>query len=211
MESIPYLSEIVTMSVIAVLMAISPGSDFVMVSKNSIFYGRKSGIYSAIGISAAIWIHVTYSIAGLAVIISNSVVLFSILKYMGAAYLIYVGWKTFTSSSLPSINEQKKEQNISNFKAFKNGFISNVLNPKTTIFFLSIFTQVVTIETPLWVQLVYGLLISLAHLVWFTVVTYMFTHSVLLDKFYESKKTIERVIGIVLVGFGLKVAFASNN
>ena len=210
MDSMPYLNEILTMSVIAFFMAISPGSDFVMVTRNSISYGRKSGIYSALGISAAIWIHVAYSIAGLAVIISNSIVLFSILKYLGAVYLIYIGWKTFTSKSIVSVDENKSIQNISNFEAFKTGFISNVLNPKTTIFFLSIFTQVVTLDTPIWVQLVYGIIISLAHLLWFIVVTYMFTHKVLLTKFYKSKKIIERVIGVVLIGFGLKVAFASN-
>ena len=171
MDSMPYLNEILTMSVIAFFMAISPGSDFVMVTRNSIFYGRKSGIYSALGISVAIWIHVAYSIAGLAVIISNSIVLFSILKYLGAAYLIYIGWKTFTSKTIVSIDEKNNSiPNISNLQAFKNGFISNVLNPKTTIFFLSIFTQVVTINTPLWLQIVYGILISLAHLFWFTVV-----------------------------------------
>ncbi len=211
LDSIPYLNEILTMSFIAIFMAISPGSDFVMVTRNSIFYGRKSGLYSALGISAAIWIHVAYSIAGLAVIISNSIVLFSILKYLGAAYLIYIGWKTFTSKSMVSIEENEQTQYISDFEAFKTGFISNVLNPKTTIFFLSIFTQLVTLDTPIWVQLVYGLIISIAHLIWFIMVTYMFTHPVLLNKFYKSKKTIERIIGTVLIGFGLKVAVANNN
>ena len=86
MDSIPYLSEILTMSFVAIFMAISPGSDFVMVTRNSIFYGRKSGLYSALGISAAIWIHVAYSIAGLAVIISNSIVLFSVLKKLGLVH-----------------------------------------------------------------------------------------------------------------------------
>ena len=210
MDSIPYLSEILTMSFVAIFMAISPGSDFVMVTRNSIFYGRKSGLYSALGISAAIWIHVAYSIAGLAVIISNSIVLFSVLKYLGAAYLIYIGWKTFTSKSIISVKEKGKFQNISNMEAFKTGFISNVLNPKTTIFFLSIFTQLVTVDTPIWVQLIYGLIISLAHLVWFIAVTFIFTHTILLNKFHKSKKTIERIIGIVLIGFGLKVATASN-
>lgn len=211
MDSISYINELLTLSFIAIFMAISPGSDFVMVTRNSIFYGRKSGLYSALGISMAIWIHVAYSIAGLAVIISNSIVLFSILKYLGAAYLIYIGWKTFTSKSIVSIEENEPHQNISNLEAFKTGFISNVLNPKTTIFFLSIFTQLVTVDTPIWIQLVYGLIISIAHLVWFTLVTYMFTHPILLNKFYKSKKTIERIIGTVLIAFGLKVAIASNN
>ncbi|RDX33589.1 LysE family translocator [Arcobacter sp. HD9-500m-PIT-SAG02] len=209
-DSIPYINELLTLSFIAILMAISPGADFVMVTRNSIFYGRKSGFYSALGISAAIWVHVAYSIAGLAVIISNSVILFSIIKYLGAAYLIYIGWKTFTSKSIASVEEDKANFELSSFKAFKVGFITNVLNPKTTIFFLSIFTQLVSVDTPLWVQLVYGVIICFAHLVWFISVSYLFSHSVLLKKFNKSKKTIERVVGSVLIGFGVKVAFSTN-
>ena len=209
-ETIPYLNELLTMCFIAVFMAISPGSDFVMVTRNSIFYGRESGLYSAIGISLAIWIHVAYSIAGLAVVISNSILLFSILKYLGAAYLIYIGWKTFTSKSMVSIDKKEECENISKNQAFRMGFISNVLNPKTTIFFLSIFTQLVTIDTLLWIQLVYGFIISMAHLVWFVLVTYIFTHPRLVNKFYKWKKTIEKIIGTVLIAFGLKVAFVTN-
>ena len=132
-------------------------------------------------------------------------------KYLGAAYLIYIGWETSTSTSIVSGEEDKCNADLSNFKAFKVGFITNVLNPKTTIFFLSIFTQLVTIDTPIWVQLVYGLIISCAHLVWFIAVSYLFSHSVLLKKFYKSKKTIERIVGSVLIGFGLKVALSTND
>lgn len=209
-ETFTYLNELLTMIVIAIFMAISPGSDFVMVSRNSIFYGRKSGWYSAVGISLAIWVHVAYSIAGLAVIISNSVFLFSVLKYLGAAYLIYIGWKTFSSKSIVTVDKQKEVQKISNFSSFKMGFVSNVLNPKTTIFFLSVFTQVVTPETPIWIQLIYGLIISIAHLVWFILVSYMFTHPALVKKFNKSKSLIEKLIGTVLIAFGVKVAFVTN-
>lgn len=211
METIPYINEILTLSFIAIFMAISPGADFVMVTKNSIFHGRKSGLYSALGISVAIWVHVAYSIAGLAVIISNSIILFSIIKYLGAAYLIYIGYKTFTSKSIPSMQEEKSDTNLQALQAFKIGFITNVLNPKTTIFFLSIFTQIVTINTPIFIQLVYGFIISMAHLVWFIMVSYMFSHPLLLNKFYNYKKAIERVVGTVLIGFGLKVAVSTNN
>ncbi|WP_428026494.1 LysE family translocator [Arcobacter sp.] len=210
-ESIPYFQEIITLSIIAVLMAISPGADFVMVTRNSIFYSRKAGLYSAIGISIAIWVHVAYSIAGLALIISNSIILFSIIKYLGAAYLIYIGWKTFTSKSLADVNESKSDIDLSRWNAFKIGFITNVLNPKTTIFFLSIFTQLVTVNTPLWLQIVYGVIISFAHLVWFVSVSFLFSHPMLLRKFTQYKKVVERVVGSVLITFGLKVAVSTNN
>ena len=93
MEVLNYLPELISVGVIAVFMVISPGADFVMITRNSIFHGRKSGLYSSLGIGLAIWIHVAYSIAGLAIIISKSILLFSLIKYLGAAYLIYIGLK----------------------------------------------------------------------------------------------------------------------
>ena len=61
-----YIPELVSVSMIAIFMAISPGADFVMITRNSIFFSRKAGIFSSLGVSAALWLHITYSIAGLA-------------------------------------------------------------------------------------------------------------------------------------------------
>ena len=209
-EILPYLSTIITVSVIAIFMAISPGVDFAMVLRNSIFYSRQKGLYSSLGIALAIWIHVAYSIAGLAIIISQSIILFSIIKYLGAGYLMYIGWKTFTSSSKRNQQCTNKNDTISNFTAFKIGFITNALNPKTTIFFLSIFTQVISIETPLFIQIIYGAIISMAHLIWFSLVAILLTQPSILQKFNNYQKSIEKIIGSLLMGFGLKVAIFSN-
>lgn len=205
-----YFPELISVSVIAIFMVASPGADFVMVTRNSIFYGRLAGLYSSLGVSLAVWIHVVYSIAGLAIIISKSIILFSIVKYLGAAYLIYIGWKTFQSKSDINIEQQSDSEKLSNYTAFKIGFITNALNPKTTIFFLSIFTQVVNSQTPLWLQIVYGAIISLSHLLWFSSVSVFLSQPVLLNKFQAWKNSIEKVIGCLLMGFGLKVATISN-
>lgn len=206
-----YLAELLTVITIATFMAISPGADFVMVTRNSIFSSRSAGLFSALGVSTAIWIHVAYSIAGLAVVISHSVVLFSFIKYLGAAYLIYIGIKTYRSKSLIDVDAPKSKESLSNFAAFKIGFITNALNPKTTIFFLSIFTQVVKPDTPLLLQLSYGAIISLSHLLWFSAVATFLSHPLLLKKFNKYKKVIEKLVGCVLIGFGLKVAATSNS
>lgn len=211
-DLLAYIPQLTSIVFIAIFMAISPGSDFVMVTRNSIFHGRSAGIFSALGVSLAIWIHVAYSIAGMAVIISNSIILFSIVKYLGAAYLIYIGWKTFRSSSKIDTEqlENQGHEKISRLMAFKTGFISNALNPKTTIFFLSIFTQVSTPETPLFAQIVYGAIISLAHLLWFCTVAIFLSQAAFLKKFNTYKGSIEKVIGSILIAFGLKVALTSN-
>lgn len=203
-----FIPQIMTISVIAIFMAISPGADFVMICRNSIFYNRKAGLYSALGISIAVWIHVAYSIAGLAVIISNSIILFSIIKYCGAAYLIYIGWKTFKSNT--SLDIESVSGQINAFSAFKIGFVTNALNPKTTLFFLSIFTQVVDQATPLFIQLLYGGIISLAHLFWFSCVAIFLTHPRLLQAFKNTKHIIEKLVGTVLIAFGIKIAFQNQ-
>ncbi len=211
LELLPYLSELITVGLVATFMAISPGADFLMVTRNSIFHGRLAGLYSSLGVSLAIWVHVAYSIAGLAIIIANSMLLFSIIKYLGAAYLIYIGWKTFSSKPDSGVMTGVENKNLSNFSAFKLGFITNVLNPKTTIFFLSIFTQVVDPQTPLLIQLLYGVIISLAHLIWFSSVSIFLSQPALLERFQTYRNTIEKTLGFVLMGFGLKVATSSNS
>lgn len=209
-EFIAHFHELLTIIVVAIFMAVSPGSDFIVITRNSILHGRKSGFYSAIGVSMAIWIHVAYSIAGLAIVISHSVVLFSIIKYLGAAYLIYIGWKTFNAKTITIDENEKATSDMSNYEALKIGFLSNMLNPKTTIFFLSIFTQILNAHTPLWIEILYGFIISLAHLFWFILVSYMLTHPIFLNKFFKSKRWVERITGGILILFGLKVAVASN-
>ncbi|MCW8107833.1 LysE family transporter [Alteromonas ponticola] len=205
---IEFFPQLMTVGVIAIFMAISPGADFVMITRNSIFYNRKSGLFSAVGVSVAIWLHVAYSIAGLAVIISSSVLLFSIIKYCGAAYLIYMGYKTFRANT--SLDIEPSQGSMSGWAALRIGFITNALNPKTTVFFLSIFTQVVEPGTPVLIQVLFGAIISLAHLIWFSGVAIFLTQPRLLSAFKRSKNTIEKIVGGVLVAFGVKVAFHSN-
>lgn len=207
-----YLPELISISVIAIFMAISPGADFVMITKNSLFHGRKASMFSALGVSLAIWVHVGYSIAGLALIISHSLVLFSIVKYLGAAYLIYIGWQTIRAKKLADLEDSHSDDGmtLSNWAAFQHGFITNMLNPKTTIFFLSIFTQVVNENTPVSIQLIYGAIISFAHLIWFGMVALMLSHPVFLARFQRYKKHIERAVGSVLILFGIKVALSKS-
>lgn len=130
-----YSKDIFSVCVIAIFMAMSPGADFVMVTRNSMLYSRSSGLYSSLGVSAGIWVHVVYSIAGLAVVISNSILVFSMIKYLGAGYLIYIGWKTIRSKSAPDDYSGTVKKQLAGFTAFKIGFTTNALNPKTTLFF----------------------------------------------------------------------------
>ena len=153
-----YLSIILTVAVIHLLAVMSPGPDFIMIMRNSLKYSRRTGVYSAIGLGLGILLHVTYCLAGVALLISRSLVLFSIIKFIGAGYLIYIGYKSLRAAPAKTHFENSTNTglDLSPLKAIRVGFITNATNPKATLFFLSLFTLVIRPETPLWVKLFMG-------------------------------------------------------
>ena len=123
------LSIIGTVTIINLLALMSPGPDLVIAIRNSMLYSRKIGVWTAIGFGAGISCHIALSLLGIAWIIKKSLILFACIKIIGALYLIYIGSKSFTSSSktkIEHLSSKKKEITIS--KAFKSGFITNILN-----------------------------------------------------------------------------------
>ena len=200
-----YFHDIMTVITISIIMVVSPGQDFAIVTKNSLLYSRKIGIFSAIGIFSGIWLHVIYSLAGIAIIISSSPYLYNFIKYAGALYLLFLGLKGLFKKHIDMVSNKKNTATITNITAFKNGFISNALNPKTTLFFLSIFTQVVNINTPFKIQLLFGFIIAISHLIWFMLVAYFFSSNFFINKFNSKRLFIERFMGLILILFAIKI------
>lgn len=194
-----YMAEIIAVSTIAVFMAMLPGADFVMVTRTSISNGRLAGLYMSLGMSLSVCIHASYSIAGLAVVIANSAWLFSAIKYLGAAYLIYLSCQLLTTRETVNKEQNNQTTQMSPFIALRMGFTCNILNPKTSIFFLSIFTQVVSVDTPLIMQASYGLIIILAHFIWYSGVTLLLSHPNILPRFNRQKQKIDKIAGVVLM------------
>jgi len=200
-------AEIITLCMVALMMAISPGADFVLVTKNSLSYSRTAGLYTTLGITTGTWVHISYSIAGLAIVINASPMLFNALKYLGAFYLVFIGISSIKTKGTESDGLQEYFDSIRPATAFISGFFSNALNPKTTLFFLGIFTQLVTLETPVIMQFIYGIIISFAHLLWFSLLSYLLTHQKLLPKVKRYQKMINLLMGITLIALGLKLIF----
>src|SRR3990167_451741 len=134
-----FLAEFLTVVVVHMLAVMSPGPDFEMISRNSLVYSRKVGVYSAVCLGLGILVHVTYSLIGIGLIISKSILLFSILKFVGAAYLIYVGYGCLRVKSRQEQNSAgEKRSDLGKFSAVRMGFLTNALNPKATMFFFSL-------------------------------------------------------------------------
>ncbi len=200
-----YIAEIIAVSTIAIFMAVLPGADFVMVTRTSIYNGRLAGLYMSLGMCISVSIHASYSIAGLAVVIANSAWLFSTIKYLGAAYLIYIAWQLLTTRESLNSDQNALMTEMSPFIALRLGFTCNILNPKTSIFFLSIFTQVVSVDTPLIMQISYGLIIMLAHFIWYSGIALLLSHPQILPRFNRQKQKIDKVAGFVLMLIAIKL------
>jgi RhtB (resistance to homoserine/threonine) family protein len=209
-----FLAQFLTVATIHFLAVASPGPDFLVVSKNSVSHSRKIGIMTALGVALGIGVHVTYCLFGIAIVISQSILLFNTVKYVGAAYLIWIGYKGIRSRA-KSITEVEmtdvpSKKALSVFGALKMGFLVNVLNPKATLFFLALFTQVIDPSTPKWIELLFGVEMILATFVWFTFVSVVFSNRMMKAKLTRFGHWIDRVAGAMLLALGIKVALSSQ-
>lgn len=204
-----YFNEFLTLAMIGFLGAMSPGPDFVVVTQNSLQHGKRAGLYTAIGIALGCLVHVTYCVIGIGIIVAKSVLAFNIIKYMGAAYLIYLGCKGLfakQTNALPVTATTAATQTLSALAAAKQGFLVNVLNPKATLFFLSVFSQVIDPQTPRAIQALFGMEFSFISFIWFGSLAWILTHARFKKKLAATQKYLDKVLGGVLVALGLKVA-----
>ena len=194
------MNEIIAIAIIILLAVISPGADFALVSRNSYLYGRKQGIYTAYGIACAVWIHISYSVLGLSFLKHYIPNLLHIIQYIGALYLMYIGYKTFTQQQ---ISDHATHTLLHPRLAFIQGFLGNSLNPKTTLFVMSIFAQLLRGNHGLMHLIGYGMFISASHLLWFLLISLFCSTPVIRNKILRKQVSINRVIGTVLATLGL--------
>ena len=194
------MNEIIAIAIITLLAVISPGADFALVSRNSYLYGRKQGIYTAYGIACAVWIHISYSVLGLSFLKHYIPNLLHIIQYIGALYLMYIGYKTFTQQQ---ISDHATHTLLHPRQAFIQGFLGNSLNPKTTLFVMSIFAQLLRGNNGLMHLIGYGMFISASHLLWFLLISLFCSTPVIRNKILRKQVSINRFIGTVLATLGL--------
>lgn len=206
-----YLPIILTVAIAHFLAVMSPGPDFIMITRNSLIYSRKTGIYSALGLGLGVWVHVFYCLVGIGLIISQSILLFNFIKLLGATYLIYIGYKSLTSkSSRIDVHVSEHKKDLTPISATRVGFITNVTNPKATLFFLSLFTLVITPSTPFFLKLFMGAEMSVVTVLWFIFVAWIISHPLVKSKVSGIQHFAEKFIGVVLIGLGIKVALSSS-
>ncbi len=202
--------EFMTVALVHLLAVASPGPDFAVVVRESVAQGRRAGSWTALGVGCGIFVHVAYSLLGIGLIVSQSIVLFNLFKWLAAAYLVYLGWRALRARpmSLEAIDGTNAPVARSAWRAFVIGFVTNGLNPKATLFFLSLFTVVISPDTPLLVQAGYGFYLAGATALWFLLVAWLFSRGRVRAGFARMGHWFDRLTGAVLIGLGARLALS---
>ena len=194
-----------TILFIHILVWFTPGPLFVLIVRNSLVYSRKSGIWTAVGIAVGNAIHIIYSVTGIALIISTSETAFNIIKFLGAGYLVYLGIKTFLikaeTQKADAANEHKE---ISPFKAAKIGFLTNILSPKASLFFASIFATVISSNPPLWVVIFLMIAMPINS---FVMASIFFTQKQVKSVYLKYQYIFNKILSVALILLAIIIAF----
>ncbi|WP_246611035.1 LysE family translocator [Aquisediminimonas profunda] len=189
------------------LAVISPGADFALVSRVSSIQGRRAGIIVAFGIAIACWFHIAYAVFGLAMVEHWIPNFLDFIKIAGAGYLIYLGVSTAIAPPL-TLSADTLEAGGGQAGTLFRGILTNALNPKTSIFVVSLYAQAMGPNTPVSTKLGYGFAISISHLIWFGGVSIFLSRPAIRKLVMTHQQTVNGVIGCILVLFGLLLSTA---
>lgn len=199
--------------VTAFIFIITPGIDTMFVLNRSLGQGRKAGIYSSLGISSGILVHTLFAALGLSLIVAKSAMAFAIVKYCGAAYLVYLGISSLIRNKKLDLGQHTAMEEQSHFKNYYTGLLTNTLNPKVALFFLSFFPQFIersSLKAPKPFILL-GISYCVVGVIWFLLLTCL--AAAFSGKLKGNPKFAERlnkVSAAVYVLMGIKIALSKR-
>lgn len=201
-----FVEGLLTITLVHLLAAASPGPDFVMVTQQSLSRGRRAGILCSLGIALGLSVHIVYSSLGMAALVSESSTVLTVLKFVAAAYLIYLGVLGLRSRAQPATQPQAAEEaRVSGTRLISMGFLCNALNPKAPLYFLSVFTLVLSPSMPLYQIVLYGVWMMLVQFAWFSSVALLLSKPAVKARFQRIGHWVDRLMGGVMLVFGIKL------
>jgi threonine/homoserine/homoserine lactone efflux protein len=210
-----YMREFLALAIIHFLAVVAPGPDFAVTIRQSVRHGRRAGIGTAVGIGAGISVHVVYTLLGVGALMHATPWLLRLAEILGGAYLLYVGfvfiWKAGAHTSGIPMDVGNKDGAVSFRQSFALGFLTNATNPKATLFFLAVFTTVVSAATPLRIQILYGGWMCFVNAAWFVLVSFVFTSPPVRERFLRIGPWFERLMGILLIAFSMRLLWETVN
>ena len=199
----------------AILLNITPGSDTMYIITRSVSQGQKAGFYSVLGITSGALIHTLLAALGLSVLLANSPIAFMIVKYIGASYLCYLGFKMLTNKQTPLITNSLQDNKnlvttkpLNHWQIYKQGVLTNTFNPKVALFFIAFFPQFIepSYAHSMLSFLVLGLTFATTGLIWclcLALLASKFSKKLRENPVIES--VMNKISGVVFMGLGVKL------
>jgi RhtB (resistance to homoserine/threonine) family protein len=198
-ETLVLAATVATAHLLAVM---SPGPDFAMVTRQTLAFGRAAGLWTAWGIAAGIIFHVGYGLFGLGWLIEKLPALLEVLRYAGVIFLLYMGWGALRAQPAPE-GPAAVDRAPAARESFRIGVLTNLLNPKATMFFVALFAAVITTETPLALRFGLGLWIVLSTGAWFSFVAFTLGHARIRQRLRRVAHWIDRAMGVILIALAV--------
>lgn len=194
-----------SMSLVCIFGAMSPGPSLAVVVQNTLTGGRMQGVITGIahGLGIVIWAGLTA--AGIGLVITQHPALFDAIRYGGAVLLLYLGIKSFTSRSAAS-EALSSNASALHQSAARTGFLIAISNPKIALFFLALFSQFVRPEAGITEKIIMALTAGVIDAIWYIVVALVLSQSRLLTWLRSRALVLDRVFGVILVALAIRVA-----
>ena len=196
-----------------ILLNLTPGSDTIFILTKSISQGRKAGIVSALGIGTGSVVHTILAAFGLSLIISKSILLFNIIKFAGAAYLIYIGYKMLTDKSPIKTDGAILKSSVNYLKIYRDAIFTNILNPKVALFYIAFLPQFIdpTLQNTILPFLTLGTTFIATGTAWCLILATF--ASAIFSKLKRNKKVstyINKICELTMIALGIKVALTDK-
>lgn len=197
------MNEFLTVVLLHLFAVMSPGPDYVLVTRQSIRYGRRVALWSSGGIGFGILFHSLLAVTGILFFIASNDFYLIFLKLICSAYLLYLGITSIINTSNFDQN-RVKEDKWSNANGFVAGLLTNITNVKALLFFITLFGVVLDSQSQ-GNLILYGIYMAFATFVWFSLVSYIFTSDIFKSQFFKFFKFFEKFLGVVLVIIALQL------
>ena len=201
-----------------VLLAVTPGPDTALVFAQSLRHGARGGIVAALGVATGCLVHITAASIGLSAVLAASAMAFNVIKWLGAAYLAFIGLRAIITSgssapTAPLADQAARKSGTKTSSVFWSGFLTNVLNPKVAVFFLAFLPQFVTARSqyaPLGFA-VLGLILIVIGFSWLAGVALLSARSLAaLGSRHSLRTWLERALGTAFIALAARLAFAER-
>ncbi|MDH3606531.1 MAG: LysE family translocator [Acidimicrobiia bacterium] len=208
------LALVATAAGIHLLAVMSPGPNFVVISRNSLAYSRRSGMFTTLGVTSGVFILLALGFVGITALIAQSETAYNAVRFAGAAYLVVIGVRSLMEASRSRVSASQESVRLPDGlgarASFRMGFITALTNPKAAVYLLAFFTTIISAHTGVGVKVTLLFLMPTITFSWYSIMAWLFSHPVLRRKYARFERWAHVVFGVLLIVLGAGVALSSR-